>query len=115
MAKFETFTTTEKYSSSAAHEGSAELTVLFEIGDIPEDVMLDTQRLLDNHVANEEVGGGTPTSDGVITYLEQLPRDNVTSLLVTYWTSQMNTMGNKKYAYANTLRDAVNQAQNSSN
>ena len=103
MGKYDTYEITTR-SGTVNKPVDRALSVLFEDGDIPSEIISAADMLL----LNSENEGSTTIQETLVALTQIEMRD----LLVEVWTEQMSTLGNDKFAYANLLRDAVNTAQN---
>lgn len=103
MAKYDQYSVV-KTAGTSAKPIVRTLSVLFEDGDTPSEVLNSADMLL--------LESGTGGDDSISETLQALSEQEMYDLMVEVWTAQMSTMGNGKYSYANVLRDAVNAAQN---
>lgn len=103
MSKYDNYkaSLTEKTNSK---EIVRNIEVLFEDGDTDiSGIMLAADLLL---ISEADLGGADITDA-----LLDIPEEDFLDLLQSVWTTQMSTMGNGKFAYANRLRNRVNAAQ----
>jgi len=102
MGKYDTYEITTK-TGTANRPVDRTLSVLFEDGDVPSEVISAADMVL----LDSETGGTGALQETLVA----LTQTEMYDLMVAVWTEQMASLGNDKRDYARLLEDAVGEAE----